>query len=355
MKFKTYKDTHNDIPKHLEYIWSKEFWEEVAEEIEMRYWNVIKGKIPHAQPPDVDRNTEHRIEAFIRRMSRKKGEGNLHIGMTSSDLEDNIRILRIYISYHFVSSALNSFYDMLLQYVSERRNKKIIAYTHLLPAGITNIERRMLPTIDSHAHNPVPHIYFKGIKGAIGDRKIQSLMGVSQTELDNIIVSILNDVSIPCHPTTIPTDIQRYSHQTGDHQTEHEVSSWMCREASLLAKISNDFRQMFSLGQAYHIHKDIGSTAIPNKKPNPWRYERVSGMAETIYDLPSKMARISANCLLERTLTNQSILNHIFHDSFLIFSKMIEDISKAISCTEIIPQDTECKKAKYHAEERMLQ
>lgn len=322
----------------IQHIWSESFWEEEAERIELSYWGIICDRIPHSPPPPQLEETEHRIEAFVRKMARKHSEGNLHIGMTSSDLEDNIRIKRIEESLEIAKEELDKFYYLLS--VLTQDHKKLIAYTHLVPAGITTISQRINVVIHAHLDTQQPRIFYRGIRGALGDMAIQRRLGISEKELDTVFRG---------------KTFQRSASQTVNHSTESEVAQWLSREASLLAKLANDFRMMFALGQAHHTHDDVGSTAIAGKKPNPWRYERASSMSKLLFDLPSKIATITADCLLERTLTNQSVLNYLFEHAFPVFIDIIEDMKKAMSNTEIVDQTAQCNGTYYHTEEILLE
>lgn len=324
--------------KEIEKIWSEKYWEKEAERIELKYWEIIKHKIPNVSPPKELEKTEHRIETFVRSLSRKHRIGNLHVGLTSSDLEDNIRIKRIEECMVMVQSDLGEVYKTIYKITPSKNT--LIAYTHLLPASITTFLDRFKPTIVAHVDAKPPIIRHKGIGGAIGDGQAIIQMGID--------IKMVNEIIFP------DKIMQSFSSQTVNHLTEYNVASWLCFQASLMAKIANDFRQMFAFGQARHTQQDIGSTAIAGKKPNPWQFERVSGRANLLYELPGRIAKITADCLLERTLTNQSVLNYSFRESFLIFADMIQCLKEAIEKTEIIDQTEECKKEQYHSEEQMI-
>lgn len=323
--------------KEIRKIWSEGYWRKEARRIELAYWTLLKDKVPNVKPPKVAPKTEHRIEAFVRQLSLETDIGNLHVGLTSSDLEDNIRAKRLEDCVILIEELADVLYDQTKARI-EDRDKQIIAYTHLMPAGITTIYHRFNYSLADGYKSP---IVYKGIGGALGDFKIQEKLGLDRNEVNRHIF--------------FGKECQETSNQTVTHVTEYEVASWIAWHASTMAKTANNVRQMFALGQAQHSHQDIGSTAIPLKKPNPWRYERVSGMAEHLYDLPAKVARIASSCLLERTLNNQSVLNHMFEDAFVVLAEMYNDMIMAFRQTEFIDQSKEAKERKYHTEELMLE
>ena len=319
----------------LTLIWSEEFWMQEAERIEMAYWSL--AGLPNVQAPDDDTPTEHRLERFVRDLSRWTNIGNLHVGLTSSDLEDNIRIKRLEESLQVIG-YLRGVFNSVVDLKTIEGDKVLIAYTHLMPAGVTRLSSRLKSIQKSNYSRP---IVYKGIGGALGDFKIQNMLGLDRQTVNGAIFP-----GKVCQVT---------STQTVDHLTELSVANTIIEDTIFLAKTANDIRQMFSVGQATHIQKDVGSTAIPGKKPNPWRYERVSGMAEMLYDLHARVARIASSCLLERTLTNQSVLNALFKEAFMVLAGMYEDMIDALRITHFIDQKEECEKSKYHTEEMMLE
>ena len=324
----------------LQQIWSDEFWKEEATRIEMEYWQIIKKHIPEIHCVLGDFPTEHRIEKFVRELSVEKDIGNLHVGLTSSDLEDNVRIKRLELSFGLIEDKLTK----MVEVMTERGcpDKNMIAYTHLMPASTTTIQRRMLNWGEMlGAVNSIEFIY-KGIGGAIGDSEIQKLINGNwdgESENDFIFTG---------------KECQEYPTQTVNHRTEYTVACAITWYAACLSKISNDIRQMFAFNQAIHTQKDVGSTAMAHKAPNPWRYERISGMAEMLYDLPTRVARVASSCLLERTLTNQSVLNYMFERAFNDLDLMIDDMTDALGKTEFIDQTKLCKNPVLHSEEEML-
>ncbi len=322
------------LNKKLKTIWDQPFWNAQATKIELGYWELIKDKVPNVKPPKELRPTEHRIEAFVRKLSRKKGIGNLHVGLTSSDLEDNVRTKRLDESIKIIEQAICTvFVNANLMPVEET---DLIAYTHLMPAGITNLWDRMAPAFIARVVPPKPR--YKGIGGALGNLHIQKRLGLHDTQL--LIPPI--------------ADSQQWKHQTGDHIYEFEVASWITLTAALYCKIANDYRQMYAFGQAIPKQKDIGSTAIPGKAPNPWRFEKAAGLAKLLFCLPGQVADILADCLLERTLTNQAALNQLFERAFADLLKVCQTLNEAISLTRIVDQTKLCEDPKLHSEEQML-
>lgn len=299
---------------NTEYVWSDKFYEDEAERIEVAYYSLLKNRVPDIPPPRRMEKTEHRIEALVRRISRNVGKGNIHVGLTSSDLEDNIRHMRLFKCNENLEYRL-AFLGRIFSV--EMPDKKMEAYTHLLPAGETTLLRRLSVGWSAIATKPPPPV-FRGIKGALGDRRIQHRLGIADQDLDNIF----------------PGSVEVSSSQASNKEYDYDVACWLAKITAGLVKTANDIRMMVALGQATIKNNDIGSTALPHKRPNPWRFERIAGMGEVIFDLPGRVARTIANCLLERTLTDQSLLNHTFKEAYTVLSNIIIDLEHGIKKVE---------------------
>ncbi len=323
--------------KPLIRVWGEQYWQEVAIAIEKAYYNILSTHINDVPAPCGEPTpTEHRLEAFVRLASREINSGITHLGLTSSDLEDNIRIVRLYESTKYIANRLLDTQYRLLTKI-DKNNGRFIAYTHLLPAGVIYLVDRFAPTIDALYKSSLKRpIYLKGIRGALGDRKIQHYIGITDKELDDIFSNTF-------------IEQQKHSSQTGDHLTEINTAQWLATNVALIAKIANDIRMMFAFGQAECNKKDIASTALVHKlTPNPWRWEKISGLSETLFTLPSTVYHILANCLLERTLTNQSSLSTLFREAFSTVDTILDNFDIALEQLRFIPNFKETEKLPEH-------
>lgn len=307
-----------EIPNELDDIWSVEYWERKAEVIEMNYWGFIKsviskGSFPKTRLSDPD----HRIEEFVRKLGRKMENQNLHLGLTSSDLEDNIRTMRCEDSMSSIIIRLR-INIIKLNGLVERDNKTITAFTHLKPAGKIDLVHRFAPTLELLGlYCLQPELICRGIKGSLGNKRMQKVLGVSDDNLREIL---------SYHRE------QEHSHQAANHSADMESMVWILKVGAALAKLSGDIRMMFALGQARYSNAGtaIGSTAIAHKAPNPWRWERISGMMTSLIGLPGVAALAIADCHLERTLTDQSVLNSELERGFRTLQGMIVDMHNGL-------------------------
>jgi len=298
----------DNLEEKIDRVWCPRYWDEKAEEIEMAYWDAIKGKLPKGEPYSGEAEpTEHRIEAFVRRLAREKGLPNLHVGLTSSDIEDNVRASRLEDSNSLVQQYIfeNVVGDASLLWIDKEH--KTAAKTHLMPAGSTDFWHRFMPTIESITNIclSVPIPIYKGIGGAIGDGRAQKLLGVVGS------------------PLVFHGRQQAHSHQASSHEFDMRSMSWLGMLAAKLHKLNLDIRLMVADADLVSTSKDVGSTAMPHKMPNPWRFERACGLLQSISKQFSVVCDAAANCALERTLTDQSILN-------LTFKRVYADMAHAL-------------------------
>jgi len=307
----------------LQHIWSEKFWNECAEWIENKYFNLLPQNLKNIPNKSPLEPTNHRIEKFVRELCHKTGRGAYHIGLTSSDLEDNIRTIRIVESYNHISKKLESLTESLAKMLT---NKVIRAYTHLLPAGQTTLTNRFAHLLEYQKNIPDPVIHFKGIGGSVGRKHVQKHLKI--------------DVVGFFPPEYAKT--QTYCSQTGNHLSEIEITRWISEQTVFLTKLANDLRMMVVFNQIKITEKDVASTALVQKpRPNPWRLERVVGMSNEIFNKFPTVCRAAADCMLERTLTNQSVLNYALKELFLLIESMIRDINEFLQNCEFIVEEEE--------------
>lgn len=304
-------------PSTIQEIWGEEYWFNLAADLEIKYSELLSQKgMPLGKiTKEYDTLTEHRIERFIRMVSILEQNGNMHIGLTSSDLEDNIRIIRLVNSWQIINKKLGEFVYLTKRIISMVDGYQD-AYTHLKKTRSILLSRRynyMISALNQLFDDGSfgKRVLLKGLGGSIGDAKIQSEIGIEPTEL-----GVLSSDWAYEH-TGVSINQQDFCSQTVSHVSELYIAFLLSGIGMILSKWCNDIRQMIAFGQASITIKDIASTAIVDKmEPNPWKFEKASTLFTNMFVLPNQISHIGANCLLERTLTNQSNLNLLFERAF---------------------------------------
>lgn len=293
--------------------WSKENWMEHAEKIEefvLKHTNLevlTSDFIPHG--------TEHRIEGAVRKIAHKLQDQRVHVGLTSSDLEDNIRIKTLNLCGFDISKTKRDFLKLFKTFILNNTEIACVGRTHLLPTQITTVGYRFAPAWESLASLEEPQARLKGLGGSVGHGYI------------------LHKLDIPLNASSIPSQIT--SNQTSNMLYESDFVFWCAKQASILSQVALNFRLMFMIGEAVQNYDEIGSSAVAGKAPNPFRWERVCGRARELVALtPVFLENIASNGL-ERTLDNQTNLHEICERVCVLIEQMYTDTTEALKRTSI--------------------
>lgn len=272
-------------------IWSDDHYESIGKVIELtalkrmkksRYWPKKIKTQKHDPLP-----SSHRIENLVRRWSKELNEPLLHIGLTSSDIEDNVRATQTEMSIAELDERLTKITEELRRWI-KKNNGVIMGRTHLLPAQLTTLERRFLPAIEVLENMTRPVVFYKGIGGAVGDNSFAEEFEVDLTGIFSLEQNMKN--------------------QTSNMTSDIDYITWASLIATYLSQICYNIRLSISYGDLILKGEKIGSSAMPHKGENPWRYEKICGLARRIYHTSPMILETIACNGLERTLDNQSIL-----------------------------------------------
>lgn len=279
------------LPKNAKIadIWSPLVWDSLAAQIEDTVYHTVKPHLPRVSWKGEEAvPTDHRIEEFVRKLSKSKKNPHLHVGLTSSDLEDNIRFARIMECVRILEEKRKKFAKVFDKFLQKYGNQSIVGRTHLIPTRNITLAKRFLPAFDRIQCCRVPSLHGKGIGGSLGDNFALRYLGAEI-------------------PKLFPEE-QKHKNQTSDMLAELHFSMWMAELAAYLHQMAFNLRWMVGAGEATMQEKKVGSSAFAFKKTNPFRLERVCSLARLIPNLVTVVWDDISENLLERTLDNQSNL-----------------------------------------------
>lgn len=284
-------------------VWSVDAYKLLATDIELAMLDLLKKSpdYPSKIKPRqfIPAPTSHRIEQLVREMSLEYDEPMLHVGLTSSDIDDNIRAEQIRVSAEIIRDELGDLINGLEKWINELGEDEIIGRTHLLPARVIKASHRFLPVLEAlKSLDEKIHVEYKGIGGAVGDNYVLNSFGVSNHTADQALADVLQH----------PISAQSQKNQTSNMRTEANFIAWCGIVASYLSQLAYNLRLSIAFGDLIMRGEKIGSSAMPHKTENPWRLEKICGLSRRVYQSAPIIMETIANNGLERTLDNQSIL-----------------------------------------------
>jgi adenylosuccinate lyase len=287
-----------------------------------------------AHEDQVDVARAHEIEAEIRhdKMAEVRafaeqcpvGGGIIHLGATSTDVEDNADVLRLRESLILVRERLAVLLRAFAARIEQHKDRPCMGYTHLQPAEPTTLGYRLCQyaqelLIDlQNLDRVLGDLKGKGFKGAVGTSASYArlLQGRSMTpqELERRVMERLGLEAFPVATQTYP------------RKQDWLVLTGLASAAQSLQKFAFDLRVLQAppfgeLSEPFRA-RQVGSSAMPFKR-NPVISESICSLARYVAALPSVAWHNAADSLLERTLDDSANRRLILPQAFLAVDAML--------------------------------
>lgn len=262
----------------------------------------------------------HEVVDHLNEFVVTRGYVNAHLGLTSSDIVDNIRLMQVRDSMAEVSETVG----LLIQRLNERFNHpgaETVGFTHWQPAAPISWGHRcnawLAPLTWYLATRPM--VCAKKFGGPVGDQASLELIVGKDKLNDNPFDWSIFDLEYPNNP---------YPLQSSDHTQEMQAVNWICAIAAQLHKIALDLRFLAShnLVSIHNGKHHAGSSSMPHKI-NPYKWEKVCSICRSISTTQQEMWQVQAQNSLERTLDTswqlKALLKRVFVGVALALDEMM--------------------------------
>jgi adenylosuccinate lyase len=285
-------------------IWSSAFEEKQMRAIWLRhraFYGPDKRRPPQREIYPKD---EHEIVDHLTQACLDFQDGDLHWGLTSSDVVDFVRISQVEMSIAAVEKKLREiawyFNDKTIEWKVEATG-----YTHLLPAVPVNFGKRFSPAVDQlyELLSKKPEVIYKDFGGPVGREEFKTLKKLN-------------------------IRLQKHSNQTSDGFTYFETASWLANIARVIHKSAYDLRVLYSMGELALCSK-VGSSSMTHKV-NPTLFERVCSLAVRQPSFVTEIWHATAHSALERTLTDSALLRNVLPEMFHNIMRQLDDFHNGL-------------------------
>lgn len=289
-----------------------------------------------ARALEIEAEIHHDLMAELKTYAQQcpKGGGMLHLGATSTDIEDNADALRIRQSLDLLIENLKGLMEGFAEKIETWADTPLIAFTHLQPAEPSTLGYRLalyaqdLLTDWENMRRARAHLRGKGFKGAVGTgASYAELIGVEQ--LSEFETRLSAHLGLPFFPVTS---------QTYPRKQDYQVISALAGLGGSLYKFAFDLRvlQSPSIGEMseHFAEKQVGSSAMPFKR-NPINAEKIDSLARQLAQMPRLAWDNAAHSLLERTLDDSANRRSLLPDSFLIADELLRVSQRVLSGLQI--------------------
>lgn len=260
-------------------------------------------------------------KAFSKRMPKSVSK-YLHVGLTSSDIEDYAEEQQIIKSIILLQTQANALCVSLAKFAEKTKRHIIIGRTHLQKAEPTLLGYRFVWYAEQILASGIFSLHFdrKGMHGAVGTNANLELIG---------------------SPTQSPMfKINEPVFQTYPRQKDLQVCAILSQAASVIHKMAFDIRVMAmeDILQEVKSKGQFGSSAMPGKN-NPIQSEKLCGIARLFPGYYVSLWQCASNSLLERTLDDSSTRRIILPEMFLSMSEILETSNKLINSLYVSRSD----------------
>jgi adenylosuccinate lyase len=296
--------------------------------------HIVMVDIPRAL--EIEAEIHHDLMAELKTFAEQcqLGGGILHLGATSTDIEDNADVLRQRDSLDLLLAELNDVLMVLAEHIDTYADLPLIAFTHLQPAEPTTLGYRLAGYAQDlfmdwkTLQAARIELRGKGFKGAVGT-------GASYAELigaDNL-GEFESRLSARLDLPFFPVATQVYP-----RKQDYYLLSLLAGLGASLNKFAFDLRLLQStpIGELSEpfAKGQVGSSAMPFKR-NPINAEKIDSLARLLAQMPRTAWDNAANSLLERTLDDSANRRAILPEAFIICDELLLTTKRILSGLQV--------------------
>jgi len=329
---------------HKRHLWRK-LWMALAEtqaEFGLVRPDQVEDLRKHMDEVDIKRALEieaeihHDLMAELRVFAEQTPLGGsiLHLGATSTDIEDNTDVLRLQQAMGIVLNELSTILLRFTELIETWAETPLMAFTHIQPAEPTTLGYRLAQyaqdlLMDWEALSGVKdELRGKGFRGAVGTSAAYAeLLGVER--LDSFEESLSKRLGLKFFPVAT---------QVYPRKQDYQVTSALAGLGGSLYKFAFDLRILQSppIGELSEPfgNKQVGSSAMPFKR-NPVNAEKIDSLARMLAQMPRIAWDNAAHCLLERTLDDSANRRTLLPEAFLITDELLRTAFRLVDGLQV--------------------
>jgi adenylosuccinate lyase len=262
-----------------------------------------------------EKSTHHDLAAGLQAFAASlpgRLQGYVHLGLTSSDVEDYADWDRIGESLVVITGMLREVIIRLTAVVKRDKDVPIMGRTHLQLAEPTLLGYRLSVPLEllvglAKALDRIVEQHRDLIKtqtGAVGTSSNMELVGVRTIERTSLILA-----TGQIYPRVIDLDFAYLFNMV----------------AAVTHKLGLDMRLMSTEPWMLRKTDGIGSSAMPGKI-NPIGWEKVCSLSRMVPNMTNNMWDVAANSALERTL-DDSAARRFLPELFMVMAQILTTVS----------------------------
>ena len=244
---------------------------------------------------DRERVTKHDVKARIEEFNELAGHEQIHKGMTSRDLTENVEQLQILAGLQLVRTEVIATLARLAQLATQYESVAITGRSHNVPAQVTTLGKRFASAADEllvafqRLEELIARYPLRGIKGPVGTAQdMLDLLDGEASKLERLEARIAAHLGFDAVLTSVG--------QVYPRSLDHEVTSLLVQLAAAPSSMAHTIRLMAGQNLVTEGFKpgQVGSSAMPHKM-NTRSCERVNGFAVILRGYASMTAELAGS------------------------------------------------------------
>ncbi|MGB9375456.1 MAG: adenylosuccinate lyase [Jiangellales bacterium] len=240
-----------------------------------------------------ERVTRHDVKARIEEFNALAGHEDVHKGMTSRDLTENVEQLQVRRALELVRDRMVAALVRLARLAREHETLVITGRTHNVPAQATTLGKRFASAAEEmllalrRVETVLDDYPLRGIKGPVGtSQDALALLGDDPSRLAELEQRVAEHLGFARTLTSVG--------QVYPRSLDHEVGSALVQVAAGPASLATTIRLMAGQELLTEGFKpgQVGSSAMPHKM-NSRSCERVDGLALVIRGYATMLSELA--------------------------------------------------------------
>ena len=270
-----------------------------------------------------DRQLKHDVKARLDEFSELAGHEDVHKGLTSRDLTENVEQLMMWRALAHVESRTVDLLTVLAELAAEHSSQPVVGRTHNVPAQPTTIGKRfaMIGEELLGAHRQLTSVMegfaIRGIKGPVGSQQDQLDLLGSADKVEDLERRVADHLGVP--------NVLGAVGQVYPRSLDFEVVSALVQLASAPANLALSIRLMAGHELATEGFKpgQVGSSAMPHKM-NTRSCERINGLFTVMRGLLTMASGLAGDQWNEGDVSCSVVRRVVLPDSFFAIDGVFE-------------------------------
>ena len=271
-----------------------------------------------------ERVTRHDVKARIEEFSELAGHEQIHKGMTSRDLTENVEQLQVRGSLEITRDKSVAALARLAELAVQYRDTVVTGRTHNVAAQATTLGKRFATAADEllvayeRLSDLIDRYPLRGIKGPVGTAQDQlDLLGGDPAKLAELERRVAEHLGF--------TRVLDSVGQVYPRSLDHDVVSALVQTAAAPSSLATTIRLMagIELVTEGFTEGQVGSSAMPHKM-NTRSAERINGLAVILRGYASMVAELAGDQWNEGDVSCSVVRRVALADAFFAIDGLFE-------------------------------